>query len=79
MKLLDRQQKQVRETEALIKELKNGSLNGDGNNNQSLSNSANRTETNTPSITASLLSGFDYGFVSRSEGCRIENVNDFNE
>lgn len=79
MKLLDRQQKQVQETEALIKNLQDSSLNDGGNNNQILSNSANITETNTPSITASLLSGFDYGFVSRSEGCRFENVNDFNE
>ncbi len=73
-KLLDRQRKQVKETQELIRNLDDGILTGDY---QSLS--TNITETNAPSIAASLLSGFDYGFVSRSEGCRFENVNDMNK
>lgn len=32
------------------------------------------TETWTPSITASVASGADYGFISRSEGCRYESI-----
>ena len=73
MKLLARQKKEVRETEELIKDLQFDML----NNDPVTANSTNVAQR--PSITSSLLSGFDYGFVSRSEGCRFENVNDFNE
>lgn len=73
MKLLARQQKEVEETEELIKNLRFDS--------QGESTGSNITDSNfeAPSIAASILAGFDYGFVSRSEGCRFENVNDFNE
>lgn len=73
MKLLARQKKEVRETEDLIKDLQFDML----NNDPVTANSTNVAQR--PSITSSLLSGFDYGFVSRSEGCRFENVNDFND
>lgn len=39
----------------------------------------NSTQVPSSSIATSLLSGFDYGFVSRSEGCRFEDVRDFDE
>jgi ubiquinol oxidase len=73
MKLLARQQKEVQETEELIKNLRFDS--------QGESTGSNITDSNfeAPSIAASILAGFDYGFVSRSEGCRFENVNDFND
>lgn len=83
-RLLDRQQKQVQETQELIQNLQDEFIHRDLDQNElfSMSNS-NSTETllerKAPSIATSLLSGFDYGFVSRSEGCRFENVNDFNE
>ena len=73
MKLLKRQLKEVQETEQLIEQLQ-----FDMASDQSGGNNATYTA-ETPSIAASILAGFDYGFVSRSEGCRFENVNDFNK
>ena len=71
-KLLERQRKEVKETEELIKNLQLEMI-----NNQNINTTDSSPEA--PSIAASILAGFDYGFVSRSEGCRFENVNDFNE
>eukprot|EP00551_Chaetoceros_affinis_P007779 CAMPEP_0203670360 /NCGR_PEP_ID=MMETSP0090-20130426/6448_1 /ASSEMBLY_ACC=CAM_ASM_001088 /TAXON_ID=426623 /ORGANISM="Chaetoceros affinis, Strain CCMP159" /LENGTH=547 /DNA_ID=CAMNT_0050535193 /DNA_START=83 /DNA_END=1726 /DNA_ORIENTATION=+ len=74
MKLLARQQKEVKETEELIKNLEIDMANDDlfATNN----NFTNAVKA--PSIASSILAGFDYGFVSRSEGCRFENVDDVN-
>lgn len=71
-KLLERQRKEVKETEELIKNLQLEMI-----NNQNINTTDSSPEA--PSIAASILAGFDYGFVSRSEGCRFENVNDFND
>ena len=78
---MHRQQKQLQETEEMIKNLQDSDTAGIGYSPLSSSGRVNATETSygaAKSIAASLLSGFDYGFVSRSEGCRFENVNDFN-
>jgi len=70
MKLLERQRKEMKQTEELIENLISDDINLD----------SNATSTHhASSIAASLLSGYDYGFVSRSEGCRFENVQDINE
>jgi hypothetical protein len=34
---------------------------------------------NSQAIATSVTAAFDYGFISRSEGCRFEDVDDFNE
>ena len=76
-KLLVRQQREIRQTETLIANLEQG---------QTLSLNKNITtsfigddEISSNSVMTAFLSAFDYGFVSRSEGCRFQNVNDFNE
>jgi polyribonucleotide nucleotidyltransferase len=58
--LLRKQRRDLQETETLIRDL------ADNSNNS----------TKLTALTKSILSGFDYGFVSRSEGCRVEKVED---
>lgn len=59
-KLLDKQLKELEATQELIRDL-------------DLSRAPNATAS---TLTESIFSGADYGFVSRSEGCRFENVDD---
>lgn len=59
-KLLEKQRRELEATEELIRDL-------------DFSRTPNATAS---SLTESIFSGADYGFVSRSEGCRFENVND---
>lgn len=73
MKLLKRQKKEVQETEELIENLTLEML----NNDRVAVNST--TLADAPSIASSILAGFDYGYVSRSEGCRVENLEYFNK
>jgi len=61
MKLLEKQRKELEATQELIHDL-------------DFSRTRNGTAAST--LTESIFSGADYGFVSRSEGCRFENVND---
>jgi hypothetical protein len=94
-KLYERQKKELKETEELIKSLEldireqqqqgyHNSYNNSYNNSTVMistddCNNTNTTSSSTSSIAASLLASFDYGFVSRSEGCRFEDVDDFSE
>eukprot|EP00979_Chaetoceros_neogracilis_P013553 scaffold3896_cov235-Chaetoceros_neogracile.AAC.18 len=61
--LLRKQRRDLQETETLIRDL------ADNSNNS----------TKLTALTKSILSGFDYGFVSRSEGCRVEKVEDLTD
>lgn len=70
-KLLARQQKEVRETQELIQNLQFDIEDQIGN--------ATTSEVLSSPIATSLLSGFDYGFLTRSEGCRFGSVNDFDD
>jgi len=63
--LLERQRGEVKETETLIQEL---SLDRVDQNTFTRDGRA----TNASDIAVSIYSGFDYGFVSRSEGCRSD-------
>jgi ubiquinol oxidase len=68
--LLERQRKEVKETEALIREL--------SQKNETKSDlSIDGRATNASDIVASIYSGFDYGFVSRSDGCRSDLIGGF--
>lgn len=58
-KLLERQKDEVEDTEALLKQLQSFSLEGDGEMTKRA---------------ASVLSGVDYGFISRSEGAAFEKL-----
>jgi len=62
-KLVTKQRRDLQETEELIRDLADDSSNS----------------TNLTALTQSILSGFDYGFVSRSEGCRAETVDDLTD
>jgi len=76
-KLLERQQRDVKQTLGLLENLdvdyeaheeqQHNAFLGENYNVTSLSDTA-------PSITASVASGADYGFISRSEGCRFESI-----
>jgi len=82
-KLLERQQRDVEQTLDLLQNLDvdyelfeeqqqqhYNAVFEDGFNITSQSQLTNAT----PSITASVASGADYGFISRSEGCRFESI-----
>ena len=72
MKLLEKQKRELRDTENLLKQLTptevttNSTIFSLSNGSTSMSNAT--------SITASVFAGVDYGFVSRSEGCRFESL-----
>ena len=82
LKLLEKQKRELKDTENLLQQL---SL--ETNNNETYSSLFNSTSTattpttttftsmtNASSITASVFAGVDYGFQSRSEGCRFESL-----
>jgi hypothetical protein len=58
--LLKRQASEIEDTERLLKRLKNWEETGDDEKSFSLA--------------SSLLSGFDYGFISRSEGASFSGL-----
>mmetsp|Transcript_19011 Transcript_19011/g.43573 ORF Transcript_19011/g.43573 Transcript_19011/m.43573 type:complete len:600 (+) Transcript_19011:241-2040(+) len=78
-KLLDRQQRDVQQTLDLLEHItiidehqlfglhENDMLTGENVTEMAFNLSANP-------MTASIASGVDYGFISRSEGCRVENL-----
>ena len=82
-KLLERQERDVQQTLQLIQDLEvvydqfehqrqhkeDADIFNDNFNISSLTENA-------PSITASVAAGADYGYISRSEGCRYESIND---
>jgi len=84
-KLLDRQQREMQQTLDLIEDLeidydefvKKQQLEIEKQIFDSNFNISSLEEgvDEAPSITASIASGFSYGFVSRSEGCRYESIN----
>ena len=84
-KLLDRQQKEMQQTLDLIEDLEidyeefiqkqqleiEKQIFDSNFNISSLEEGVDEA----PSITASIASGFNYGYISRSEGCRYESIN----
>ena len=60
--LLEKQKKEVRETETLIQDLSETSA----GQNQIIQEAK---KSNASDIALSIYSGFNYGFVSRSQGC----------
>eukprot|EP00585_Thalassiosira_rotula_P012442 CAMPEP_0196131836 /NCGR_PEP_ID=MMETSP0910-20130528/1674_1 /TAXON_ID=49265 /ORGANISM="Thalassiosira rotula, Strain GSO102" /LENGTH=637 /DNA_ID=CAMNT_0041391349 /DNA_START=317 /DNA_END=2230 /DNA_ORIENTATION=+ len=81
-KLLQRQQRDVQQTLDLLENLaevidhEEAYENNDFNATSFLTTNNNETTTTTTlsSITASVAAGADYGFISRSEGCRTESI-----
>lgn len=87
-KLLARQKREIRETEALIASLSSledaafasNFTNSDmGMEEISTSSASALLDSNSQVIAKSVMTAFDYGFISRSEGCRFADVDDFNE
>jgi len=86
-KLLEKQQRDVQQTLDLIENLEldyevyeqqqqNDAIFDENFNVTSFMNgdTFNSTAAEIPSITASIAAGADYGFISRSEGCRFESI-----
>ncbi|KAL7533274.1 hypothetical protein ACHAXR_005137 [Thalassiosira sp. AJA248-18] len=79
-KLLERQQRDVQQTLDLLENLdyekqqqQNDFIFDENFNVTSLTTAADPTAA-ASSITASVAAGVDYGFISRSEGCRVESI-----
>eukprot|EP00578_Thalassiosira_sp_NH16_P005612 CAMPEP_0181137874 /NCGR_PEP_ID=MMETSP1071-20121207/33932_1 /TAXON_ID=35127 /ORGANISM="Thalassiosira sp., Strain NH16" /LENGTH=604 /DNA_ID=CAMNT_0023224645 /DNA_START=181 /DNA_END=1995 /DNA_ORIENTATION=+ len=83
-KLLERQQRDVRQTLDLLDNLEYdyeqfeelGELEhaGDAFFEETFDNVTSSLEDAAPSITKSVAAGADYGYISRSEGCRVESI-----
>ena len=77
---MERQQKDVQQTLDLIKNLNldeetSSSLSHFYENDNTTSTSSNSThQYAAPAIASSIASGADYGFISRSEGCRFSSI-----
>lgn len=87
LKLLEKQRKELQETEDLIQTLnmeESQSVNkitnnannqdGDPNENAASISTSKSSPTSTSTLSQSLNSGVDYGFISRSEGCDYNNA-----
>jgi len=77
-KLLEKQRKELLATEELIRNLKISEL------DREISDLHNSTDGSNPqqdasSLAASIYAGADYGFNSRSDGCRFEDVEDLTD
>lgn len=77
-KLLEKQKREMRTTEELIENLldsESRSLNLETNAEDMKSKKTSTAQ----SLAQSIYAGVDYGFISRSEGPRVESVDDLNE
>uniref|UniRef100_A0A7S4RCM9 Uncharacterized protein n=1 Tax=Ditylum brightwellii TaxID=49249 RepID=A0A7S4RCM9_9STRA len=71
-KLLDKQRAEIRETEEILQHFQisntvNATINSD-------SDTDNLISLKSSAIAKSMMAGFDYGFVSRSEGCTSDSL-----